>query len=111
MSDIIANIIMNINFDVAVEPGKIICTLTDITKRFGNLTILDHANAEINRNELKQRVRELRVMRRLAKLDQPALETDISALPKVKPLEPKPAPKPQIQVPVILVPPAAPSQQ
>jgi hypothetical protein len=69
------------------------------------------ANAEINRNELKQRMRELRVMRRLAKLDQPALESDVSQIPKVKPPEPKPAPKPQIQVPVILVPPTSPSQQ
>lgn len=41
--------VMNINFDIAVQPGKIICTLKDITKRFGNLTVLDHANAEINR--------------------------------------------------------------
>jgi ATP-binding cassette subfamily F protein 3 len=43
--------VMNINFDVAVQPGKIICTLTDVSKRYGNLTILDHANAEINRGD------------------------------------------------------------
>src|ERR1700748_3170343 len=42
---------MNINFDVAKQPGKIICTLTDITKKYGDLTILDHANAEINRGD------------------------------------------------------------
>lgn len=42
---------MNINFDVAVQPGKIICMLTDITKRFGDITILNHANAEINRGD------------------------------------------------------------
>jgi len=43
--------LMNINFDVAVEPGKIICTLKDISKRFGDLTILDHADAEIMRGD------------------------------------------------------------
>jgi ATP-binding cassette subfamily F protein 3 len=42
---------MNINFDVAVQPGKIICTLTDVTKRFGDLTILENASAEINRGD------------------------------------------------------------
>lgn len=43
--------VMNINFDVAIQPGKIICTLTDINKRFGNLTILENASAEINRGD------------------------------------------------------------
>jgi ATP-binding cassette subfamily F protein 3 len=43
--------VMNINFDVAVQPGKIICTLKDITKRFGALTLLEHANAEILRGD------------------------------------------------------------
>jgi ATP-binding cassette subfamily F protein 3 len=43
--------VMNINFDVAVQPGKIINTLKNITKRFGDLTILDHANAEILRGD------------------------------------------------------------
>lgn len=43
--------VMNINFDVAVQPGKIICTLNEVSKRYGNLTILDHANAEINRGD------------------------------------------------------------
>jgi len=43
--------VMNINFDVAVQPGKIICTLNGVSKRYGNLTILDHANAEINRGD------------------------------------------------------------
>jgi ATP-binding cassette subfamily F protein 3 len=43
--------VMNINFDVAVQPGKIITTLTDVSKRFGNLTILDKASAEINRGD------------------------------------------------------------
>lgn len=43
--------VMNINFDVAVQPGKIITTLNSITKRFGNLTILESASAEINRGD------------------------------------------------------------
>jgi ATP-binding cassette subfamily F protein 3 len=43
--------VMNINFDVAVQPGKIICTLNDVSKSFGDLKILDHANAEINRGD------------------------------------------------------------
>lgn len=43
--------VMNINFDVAVTPGKIICTLDNLSKSFGNLQILDHAKAEINRGD------------------------------------------------------------
>jgi ATP-binding cassette subfamily F protein 3 len=43
--------VMNINFDVGVQPGKIICTLTGISKSFGELHILDHANAEIMRGD------------------------------------------------------------
>ncbi len=42
---------MNINFDVAVQPGKIINTLKGITKRFGDLTILENASGEINRGD------------------------------------------------------------
>lgn len=42
---------MNINFDVKVQPGKIICTLKEITKKFGEQVIFDHANAEINRGD------------------------------------------------------------
>jgi len=42
---------MNINFDVAVQPGKIICELKDVSKRFGDLKILEHASAEINRGD------------------------------------------------------------
>ena len=42
---------MNINFDVAVQPGKIITTLKHITKKFGDLTILDNADAEIIRGD------------------------------------------------------------
>ncbi len=43
--------VMNINFDVAVQPGKIICTLKDITKRFGALTLMERASAEILRGD------------------------------------------------------------
>lgn len=43
--------VMNINFDVKVQPGKIICTLKDISKKFGNQVIFDHASAEINRGD------------------------------------------------------------
>lgn len=43
--------VMNINFDVAVQPGKIINTLTKVTKKFGDLTILDKASAELMRGD------------------------------------------------------------
>ena len=43
--------VMNINFDVAVQPGKIICTLRDLSKSFGENTILTSASAEINRGD------------------------------------------------------------
>jgi ATP-binding cassette, subfamily F, member 3 len=42
---------MNINFDVAVQPGKIINTLKHVSKRFGDLTILEDASAEIVRGD------------------------------------------------------------
>ena len=42
---------MNINFQVGVQPGKIIATLEHITKRFGALEILNDAHAEINRGD------------------------------------------------------------
>lgn len=42
---------MNINFDVKVQPGKVICTLKDLSKKFGEQVILNHANAEINRGD------------------------------------------------------------
>jgi ATP-binding cassette subfamily F protein 3 len=43
--------VMNINFDVAVQPGKIICELNDISKSYGDINILDHAKAEILRGD------------------------------------------------------------
>jgi ATP-binding cassette subfamily F protein 3 len=42
---------MNINFHVGVQPGKIISTLKNVSKRFGDLTILENANAEILRGD------------------------------------------------------------
>jgi len=42
---------MNINFDIAVQPGKIITELKNITKRYGALTILEDASAEILRGD------------------------------------------------------------
>lgn len=43
--------VMNINFDVATQPGKIICELKDVSKSYGPLKILDHASAEILRGD------------------------------------------------------------
>lgn len=42
---------MRINFTVDVTPGKILCTLKNISKSFGNVKIVDHTNAEINRGD------------------------------------------------------------
>ena len=42
---------MNINFDVGIQPGKIICTLDDVSKSYGTLNILNHTKAEIIRGD------------------------------------------------------------
>ncbi|WP_440135471.1 ABC-F family ATP-binding cassette domain-containing protein [Chitinophaga sancti] len=42
---------IRINFTVDRTPGKIICTLEDVTKQYGNLTILKNASAIINRGD------------------------------------------------------------
>ena len=42
---------MNINFSVATQPGKIICSLKDVSKSYGALTILKNASAEIDRGD------------------------------------------------------------
>ncbi|MBG9377474.1 ATP-binding cassette domain-containing protein [Panacibacter sp. DH6] len=42
---------LRINFKVDKQPGKIIATLKDATKKFGALTIVDGAEAEINRGD------------------------------------------------------------
>jgi ATP-binding cassette, subfamily F, member 3 len=43
--------VMNINFDIAVQPGKIISELKNISKSYGKLKIFDHASAEIMRGD------------------------------------------------------------
>jgi ATP-binding cassette, subfamily F, member 3 len=43
--------VMNINFDVGTQPGKIITELNNVSKRYGSLTILDDAKAEILRGD------------------------------------------------------------
>lgn len=42
---------IRISFTPDKIPGKIITTLNNVTKRFGNLTILENASAEINRGD------------------------------------------------------------
>ena len=42
---------LRINFKVDKQPGKIIATLKDATKKFDKLTIVEHAEAEINRGD------------------------------------------------------------
>ncbi len=42
---------IKINFQVDKIPGKIICTLKNVTKQFGNLTIVENTGAEINRGD------------------------------------------------------------
>ncbi len=42
---------MNINFDVATQPGKIVHTLTKVSKSYGSLNILNNASAEISRGD------------------------------------------------------------
>lgn len=38
-------------FQVGTQPGRIISTITDVSKSYGDLHILRHANAEINRGD------------------------------------------------------------
>jgi ATP-binding cassette, subfamily F, member 3 len=42
---------IRINFTVDKTPGKIICTLNEVSKSFGKLNILEKASAEINRGD------------------------------------------------------------
>jgi ATP-binding cassette subfamily F protein 3 len=42
---------MNISFDVEKQPGKIICDLKDVSKSYGDVHILSHADAEIIRGD------------------------------------------------------------
>lgn len=42
---------IRINFTVDKTPGKILCTLSDVSKHFGDITVLDHTGVEINRGD------------------------------------------------------------
>jgi len=42
---------IRINFKIDTVPGKIICTLNNVTKKFGENTIVSGASAEINRGD------------------------------------------------------------
>ena len=42
---------MRINFTIGITPGRVLCTLKDVSKSFGNVKIVDHAKAEINRGD------------------------------------------------------------
>lgn len=42
---------IRINFNIDKMPGKILCTLQHITKRFGDITVLRDAGAEISRGD------------------------------------------------------------
>ncbi len=42
---------IRINFRVDKTPGRVLVELKDVSKSFGNITILEHASAEINRGD------------------------------------------------------------
>lgn len=42
---------MRINFQLEKVPGKILVTMKDVTKKFGELTIVEHGSAEIERGD------------------------------------------------------------
>lgn len=42
---------ININFQIDVIPGKIICTLKDVSKKFGEIKIVEKTKAEIDRGD------------------------------------------------------------
>ena len=42
---------MRINFTVGVTPGRVLSTLKDVSKSFGNVKIVEHIKAEINRGD------------------------------------------------------------
>jgi ATP-binding cassette subfamily F protein 3 len=42
---------IRINFSMNKQPGKIICTLNKVSKRFGDLVIAENTSAEINRGD------------------------------------------------------------
>src|SRR5690606_15433541 len=42
---------MNISFDVAVQPGKVICALKNASKSYGELQLLQNTDVEIMRGD------------------------------------------------------------
>lgn len=42
---------MKINFTVGITPGRVLCTLKDVSKNFGQVKIVDNAKAEISRGD------------------------------------------------------------
>ncbi len=42
---------IRINFSIDKTPGKVLCTIKDITKSFGTVKIVEHTGAEINRGD------------------------------------------------------------
>ena len=42
---------MRINFSIGKEPGRVLCQLKNVSKSFGNLQILSHTGAEIDRGD------------------------------------------------------------
>jgi ATP-binding cassette subfamily F protein 3 len=42
---------MRINFTIDKNPGRVLCTLKDVSKKFGNVEIVDHTGAEISRGD------------------------------------------------------------
>ncbi len=42
---------MRINFAIDKQPGRTLCTLKNVTKKFADIKIVDHAGAEINRGD------------------------------------------------------------
>ena len=42
---------MRINFTIGNQPGRILCTIKDAGKSFGNVKIVEHTGAEINRGD------------------------------------------------------------
>jgi ATP-binding cassette subfamily F protein 3 len=42
---------MRINFRIDKNPGRVLCTLKDVSKKFGNVEIVNHTGAEISRGD------------------------------------------------------------
>lgn len=42
---------MRINFTIDKQPGRVLCTLKDVSKSFGNVQIVEHTGAEISRGD------------------------------------------------------------